>query len=163
MSQMLVSTAVQRIKSATHDISDEYSDERCIEFLNNAIQQAASLLITAKYPPLVREMTVHDGDTVPDNYMTACGSYPIRVTGNIMRIIDSDYETDRFRYFATPNDLTTESTYLPFNHDGINETIVRAAIILAQNENEYDVTQDLALINSLQQAIAGALSPTLVE
>lgn len=163
MSQMLVSTAVQRIKEATHDISDEYSNARCIDFLNNAIQQVASLLISAKYPPLVREMTVHDGDTIPDNYMAACGTYPVRVTGNIGRIIDSDYESFRFRYFATPDNLTEQSEYLPFNHDGINETVVRAAIILAQNENEYDVSQDMTLITSLQQAIAGALSTTEIK
>ena len=160
MARMLVSTAVERIKSATHDISDEYSNERCMEFLNNAIQQASSLLIAAKYPSLINEIVIHDGDTLPTNFMATCGTYPLRMTGDTVRIIDSDYEYVRFRYFATPNNVTELTDYLPFNHDGINEAIVRAAIILAQNENEYDVTQDLSLVNALQQAIAGALTTT---
>ena len=33
---MNVEQAIARIKAATHDISDEYSNERCIEFLNTA-------------------------------------------------------------------------------------------------------------------------------
>lgn len=155
---MLVSTAITRIKAAGHDISDEYSKERCIEFLNNSLQQVASLLISAKWPALVQEMLVHDGDSLPKNYMQAAGTYPLRMTAGKAEIIDgSDYV--RFRYFATPDNLTgeDENEELPFDHEAINEIIVRGAIILALNENEYDLSQDTQLWTALQQAVASAM------
>lgn len=155
---MLVSTAITRIKAAGHDISDEYSKGRCIEFLNNSLQQVASLLISAKWPALVQEMLVHDGDSLPKNYMQAAGTYPLRMTAGRAEIIDgSDYV--RFRYFATPDNLTGEddAEELPFNHEAINEIIVRGAIILALNENEYELSQDTQLWTALQQAVASAM------
>lgn len=154
---MQVSTAVQRIKQAGHDISDEYSDEACLTFLNHAMQQTAALLISARYPALVQEMLVRNGDTIPQNYMIAAGTYPLRMTSGKVEIVDDELEFVRFRYFATPENLTEESKELPFAHDAVNEVIVRAAILLALNENEYDIAQDKGILDMLQQAVASGM------
>lgn len=158
---MKVSTAIARIKAAGHDISDEYTNERCLEFINTALQQTSSLLIAAKYPTLVLETTLHNGDTVPQNYMQAAGYYPLRMTNNKVELIDEE-DTDgvRFRYWATPEALTETDTDLPYPHDAINEVIVKAATIIALNENEYDVTTDNSILSALQEAIASAMSVT---
>ena len=153
---MLLTTAISRIKSAGHDISDEYTNEECIVFLNGAIHQVYAIMVGFGYPPTVKEMDLHDDDSLPKNYMKSCGTYPIRITNNIVKFIDDD-NFIRFRYFANPENLTSESESLPFDHDAINECIVRGAIILALNENEYDLSQDTALWQSLQQAIAGGM------
>lgn len=153
---MRLETAISKIKAAGHDISDEYSNERCIEFLNTALQQTSSLLISAQYPALVKEVLVRDGDSLPQNYMKAAGTYPIRMTAGRAEIVDGSNSV-RFRYWATPELLTTETIELPYPHDAINDVIVRAAIILALNENEYDVTQDSNLLTALQNAIASAM------
>lgn len=154
---MKVSTAISRIKSATHDISDEYPTEECITFLNTAIQQTASLLISARWPSLAKEVNIHEGDSIPDNYMGPCGTYPIRMTEGKAHIVDGS-EFVRFRYFATPKAIESEDEDMPFNHDAINDVVVRAAIILALNENEYDISQDNAILTSLQQAISSGIS-----
>ena len=161
---MNVAQAVARIKAATHDISDEYSNERCIEFLNTAIQQAAALLIANKWPPMAQELTLHDGDTLPDNYMVPCGQYPIRITDNTVSFLDDLYSSLRFRYFATPSVITDVTDDMPF--DGyfyVQEVIVKTAIILALNENEYDISSDSALKQELMQAIAGGMGANLQE
>lgn len=156
MANMSATTAISRIKAAGHDISDEYSNTRCLEFINNSIQQVASLLINAQWPSMIKELTVQEGNTVPANYMKAAGTYPIRMTDGTVHLLD-DYTSVRFRYFATP-DMITEVDNLPFNHDGINEVIVKGAVLIALNENEYDLTQDKALLDLLQQAIASGMS-----
>ena len=69
-----VEQAIRRIRAAGHDICDEYSDERCIEFLNYSLQRISALLIQARYPALVEEVVVHDGDTLPKNYVQAAGT-----------------------------------------------------------------------------------------
>ena len=158
MGTMAVSTAVARIRSAGHDIAADYTDDRCLEFLNTAIQQVASLLIAASWPTLVKEITVHNGDSLPENYTKAAGRYPLRMTDGRVQIVDDMYDTVRFRYFATPANLKHTDDVLPFNHDGINEVVVRSAIILALNENEFDISQDSSLLNQLQQAIASGMA-----
>ncbi len=154
-----VEQAIRRIRAAGHDISDEYSDERCIEFINNSLQRISALLIQACYPALVEEVVVHDGDTLPKNYVQAAGTYPLRMTAGKAEIVD-DSEFVRFRYFATPKLLENAQDELPYDHDGINEIVVRYAIMLALNENEYEITQDTNLLTDLQNAIAGAMSMT---
>lgn len=154
-----VEQAIRRIRAAGHDISDEYSDERCIEFINNSVQRISALLIQARFPALVEEVVVHDGDTLPKNYVQAAGTYPLRMTAGKAEIVD-DSEFVRFRYFATPALLENSTDEFPYDHDAINEIVVRYAIMLALNENEYDITQDTNLLTDLQNAIAGAMSMT---
>lgn len=153
---MKVKDAIARLKSATHDISDEYSTDACLEFINTAIQQVASLLIAARYPVLAKEIIIKDGDTLPHNYMGACGTYPLRMTENEAVITDGS-DSVRFRYFATPN-LVTETDDMPFDHEAINTVILRTAILLALNENEYDISQDSNIVESLKQAISAGMS-----
>jgi len=157
---MNVTQAIGRIKAATHDISDEYSNDRCIEFLNTATQQIAGLLCAAKWPPMVKEMQLHDGDSLPDNYMHACGTFPIRVTNGTVAFLSSGYgEVIRFRYYASPDFIELASDSMPFEgYEQIQEVIVKTAIIFALNENEYDITQDTAIRQELLQAIAAGMS-----
>lgn len=155
---MDVDTAITRIQQETHDISNEYSRERCIQFLNTATQQVSSLLIAAKWPVLVRETTIRDGDPIPKNYLNACGTYPLSMTAGMAHITDPAYKEVRFRYFATPDMLTESSTQMPYNHDAINEVIVKSAILLALNENEYDISSDSNIVQALEQAISTGMS-----
>jgi len=157
---MNVSQAISRIKAATHDISDEYSNDRCIEFLNTAIQQIAGLLCAAKWPPMVQEMQLHDGDDLPANYMHSCGTFPIRVTDGSVTFLSSGYgEAIRFRYYASPDFIELVSDTMPFEgYEQIQEVNVKTAIILALNENEYDIAQDTAIRQELLQAIAAGMS-----
>lgn len=154
---MTVEEAVARIKSATHDISDEYSDDDCLSFLNGALQQVSSLLIGARWPALVQEMNVHEGETLPVNYMQPCGTYPLRMTDGIAHITDGS-EFVRFRYFATPPTIDNTTDNMPYNHTAINDIIVRTAVMLALNQNEYDISQDSAIVQSLQQAVAAGMA-----
>lgn len=154
---MKLETAITRIKSSTHDISDEYSRERCIEFINTALQQTSALLIAAQYPALVKEMTVRDGDSLPQNYIKAAGTYPLRMTDGRAEIVD-DSEAVRFRYWATPELITENTQDMPYPHDAINECIVQAAVILALNENEYDISADNSILSALQTAISSAMA-----
>ena len=155
---MKVDSAVARIKQETHDISEEYSTDRCIQFLNTAIQQVSSLLIAAKYPVLVKEMTIRNGDSIPKNYMNLCGTYPIKMTDGKAIITDDAYKSITIRYFATPDLIEYETDDMPYTHDAINDIIVKTAVLLALNENEYDITQDSNIVESLKQAVSSGMS-----
>lgn len=161
MSYMNLGQAIERIKSATHDVDNEYTKKDCINFLNVAMQQAASLLITGNYPETFRKVLLHNGDYLPKNIIKSAGNYPIAITAGRVEILDSDISEIEFRYFATPDNIPedAEDYYeLPFNNDAINMAIIRQAIILALNQNEYNIQQDNALQSSLMQAISVAMN-----
>ena len=61
---MKTSKAIDEIKAAGHDISDEYSRAECIGFLNTAIHEVSGLLIAANSPMMVREILIHDGEAL---------------------------------------------------------------------------------------------------
>ena len=71
---MKVEKAVANIKTATHDISDEYSTDECIGFLNTAVQQISHLHIAAKSPQMVMEIKIHHLEDLPDDFVKPAGT-----------------------------------------------------------------------------------------
>ena len=157
---MLVEDAVNRIKAAGRGTNQNWGVDRVIDFLNTAIQQISSLLVANKYPAIVQTVQLHDGDTLPGNYMFACGTYPIRITNGSVEFLDDSIETIRFRYFANVGRIEKTSDPMPFENDAINEVVIKGAVLLALNENAYNIGQDSQLVVALQQAVASGLAGT---
>lgn len=155
---MKVEDAVARLKTATHDISDEYTTEECIGFLNTAVQQVCYQLIAGGSPQMLKQVTVHNLEYLPVDFVRPAGTYPIKLTGQLIEFLDEDMEDLKVRYFATkePMDNTTED--MPFVHEEINDIAVKVATLIALNQNEYDVSQDKAIIDELRQAIATGMA-----
>lgn len=151
---MQVEKAIARLKAAGHDISDEYSTEDCIGFLNTAVQEICHQLTAGKSPQMVKEITLHDSESLPPDYIISCGNYPIKVTGQSVMFTDPDIDALRFRYFATKPQILDATGDMPFIHEVLNDIAVRLATILALNQNEYDITQDKALLDEVRQAVA---------
>ncbi len=151
---MFVESAIARLKAAGHDISDEYSTEDCIGFLNTAVQEICHQLIAGKSPQMVKEITLHDSESLPTDYIVSCGNYPIKTTGQTVAFVDPSIDALRFRYFATKPQIVDVTGDMPFTHEALNDIAVRLATILALNQNEYDVSQDKALLDEVRQAVA---------
>lgn len=155
---MQVEEAVQRIKSAGRGTNQEWGVDRIIDFLNTALLQVSTLLAANRYPPIVRTVQLADGDPLPDNYLFPCGNYPIRVTDGGVDFLDDSLTEIRFRYFANADKIVKTTDYMPFANEAINEVVVKGAVLLALNENGYNIGQDSQLITALQQAVAGGLA-----
>ena len=157
---MKTKDAVKAIKAAGHDISDEYSLEECLGFLNTAIHEVSGLLIAAHAPMMVAEITLHDGESVPARYVRAAGQYPLRITGQTVRFLKRSMQEIRFRYFATSALLESDGGDLPFPHEALNDYAVKVAVLYALNRNEYDVSQDKALYDEFRQILMEAVTPS---
>ena len=155
---MKTSKAIDEIKAAGHDISDEYSRAECIGFLNTAIHKVSGLLIAARSPMMVREILLHDGESVPTHYVASAGQYPIRITGQMVQFVDPSMDEIRFRYFATMPPLEGETGDLPFAHEALNDYVLKVATLYALNRNEYDLTQDNALADEFRSILTGAVT-----
>ena len=73
-------------------------------------------------------------------------------------ITDDAYKSITIRYFATPDLIEYETDDMPYTHDAINDIIVKTAVLLALNENEYDITQDSNIVEALKQAVSSGMS-----
>lgn len=151
---MQIENAIAKLKAAGHDISDEYSTDDCIGFLNTAVQEICHQLIAGKSPQMVKEITIHDSESLPSDYVSSCGNYPVKVTGQMVTFTDTDIDSLRFRYFATKPQIVDATGDMPFTHEVLNDITVRLSTILALNQNEYDITQDKALLDEVRQAVA---------
>ncbi|MBR1494256.1 MAG: hypothetical protein IJ601_04325 [Acidaminococcaceae bacterium] len=155
---MLVEEAVNRIKAAGRGTNQNWGVDRVIDFINTALQQVSALLVSNRYPPIVNTIQLHNGDSLPENYMYAAGTYPIRITNGSVEFLDEDREEIRFRYFASAGRVEKTSDTMPFTNDAINEVVIKGAVLLALNENAYQIGQDSQLVAALQQAVASGLS-----
>lgn len=154
---MKVDDAVARLRAAVHDESGEFPFGRCLELLTTAARQANALLVAGRYAPIARTCVLGDGDPLPEGFMQAAGSYPVRIEDGRVRLLDEDEGFVKMRYFAGIRDIAEEDEDMPFANDAINEAVVDAAVMRALNENEYDVTQDGSLAAALSQAVMAGI------
>lgn len=152
---MNITDCIARIRTAVHDISDEYTDEECLSFLNEAVQETAQLLASLRYAPLISETHLTDGDPLPNDYLCSAGIHPYRLTDGKIFLTDGQTHMT-LRYYAAPAPLTLNGT-LPFDST-MNEAVILAATIRALRQNEYDTTAEQAHLAALRQGIALALS-----
>ena len=155
---MKVEDAVAKLKAATHDISDEYSTDECLGFLNTAIQQVCYQLIAGRSPQMVKQVTLHNLEYLPADFVRPAGTYPVKITGQLAEFLDESMKELKVRYFATKEPLTELSVDMPFVHEEINDIAVKVATLIALNQNEYDVTQDKAILDELRQVIAAGMA-----
>ena len=73
---------------------------------------------------------------------------------------DEEMDEIRFRYFATKKQIEDIVEDMPFRHEQLNDVAVKSAVLLALNQNEYDISQDKALVDEIKQVIAQGMADT---
>lgn len=156
---MLVSEAIKRIRSATHDITEEYTDVECVWSLNTAVHEISAALIAGRSPFMVNSGTFADGDSIPSGFFRTAGSYPIRITGSKIKFLN-DSTTMAIRYFAMPTEVTgiNDDDKMPFDIEPLNELAIRIAVKQLSDENEFDISQDSAIQQELQSVLQQGLA-----
>ena len=155
---MNVSEALADIRFKIHDKDEiEMTTEELLICLNEAIQYVSSYLIAANSPAIVADMVVEAEETeLPVNFVKTAGIFPIKVTGNVMRWLDyEEGATMNLRYFASC-ETVMEADEMPFKHDALNQITIKLAAIYAGNQLEAEVTQDKALLDEINAALAQA-------
>jgi hypothetical protein len=139
------------------DKTGEFSIIEALGFLNSALHSAYALLAAGKSPLMIQERVFKDGDTLPDGFLRTVGKYPLKVTGTTINLFDATKPL-KVRFYAELELLKDDSGDMPFTNDAINEWVVKLAAIYAQNQNEYDVSQDKQLMAEFQQALVASAS-----
>ena len=156
---MDVIRAVDEVRLKTNDREGVgMDDQEILSYLNEAIQYICQHLVGTRYPALVQDLLIDEGDEttfdVPKNFIKFCGTFPARITGNTITLLEDP--PVRLRYFASY--LTVEmDDEMPFQHDNLNQIAVRLACIYVNNQEELNVQQDQALLAEIQQAVVAAV------
>lgn len=150
---MLVTEAILNIRDKVNDRDViEYTDEELLNNLKEAAQFVGTYLVSVNSPMAVDEFVIKSEEfDVPKNYTKSAGYYPIKVTGKKGVLLDKP--PLKVRYFATCKDLDFEDE-MPYNHEGLWQIMIKLAAIYALNRNEFNVQQDKALLDEVNQQLA---------
>jgi hypothetical protein len=156
---MKVQTAIDQFRLILHDLygNYEYDNYHCLMRLNSAAQLTSNLLVQIASPLVIQEEEFADGDNLPGNFLKTCGTYPIRRTGGKVNFLD-DVDKMLIRYYVTVPKIEDVDGDMPFEHDTINDFVIRTACKLALNRNEFDISQDQSILSELQSSAAEAMS-----
>lgn len=162
---MNVREALIQIRHMINDKDElELEEEELLMYLNKAIQYVASYLVQANSTYMVQDMTVStETASLPDNFIKTAGNFPIKITGNTLKWLD--YEAGhsiKIRFFATCGLVDLEDE-LPFHHDALNQQTVHLASIYALNQIEADISQDKALLDEINAALAQVVGGVVME
>lgn len=154
---MLVSEAITEIRNKINDRDKVgLDDSELLSYFNEAVQYVAAALIANKSPEMVKETTINATTyTLPNEFVQFCGKYPVKRTGNSIKINSTLPIT--VRYFCSLSPLVTTDT-VPFINSALTQVTIKVACLYANAQEHLDVTQDKALQQELAQAIASSMS-----
>lgn len=150
--------AITEIRNKIDDKDNvSFLDSELLAYLNEAIQYISNYLISVNSPLMIKEVVIENKDFVlPKEYVKSCGTYPIKVTGTKVELIDEP--PIKFRYFESypvVNDMDME---LPFNNSVLDIVAIRLAVICAGNQLGADVSQDKTILDEINASIQSAIS-----
>ncbi len=154
---MKIEQAISQLRHEVNDRTLRYTTEECLSYLNTAVQMVCAQLAAWHAPLLVQEATLRDGDALPHNFLCTAGTYPVAVTGGRAVFLTGEPELT-FRYYAGCEQMEDWRGELPFSHDAINQVVIKTAELLATNTDEFDLSQDRALLDELRAALQQTMS-----
>lgn len=155
---MLVEEAIYQVRCKTNDRDEVGLDDvEILNYINEAIQFINAYLVGANSPILIKELLITEPSIVlPKNFVKTCGSYPARITGNIMELLDEP--PMKLRYFESFANVGQGQDDMPFDHEALNQVAIKLASIYANAQQQLDVSQDKTLLDEVTAAISSAIS-----
>ena len=153
---MNVSEALIEIRNKTNDRDEVGLDnEELLAYFNEAIQFISQYLAAANSPVLIHESTITTATVaLPDNFNNLAGIYPVKSTGQQMKLLDTPPQV--IRYYANIAKAEMNGD-IPLYNEALIRVAIRLAAVYVQNQQELDITQDKGLVADFQQAIIAAV------
>ena len=115
-------------------------------YVNRAVDEYSKRQAANKDVRLMKETDLHDGDALPEEYISFCGSMPIKVIGKKVKFYIPTASAIPVRFFARLDypDWSSDDE-LPYEEDQAI-AICALAAIYALNKHEYDISRHLLLL-----------------
>lgn len=133
--------------------------QELLNYLDRAVVEYSRRRSGERDPRFLRDFIPVNGEKVPDDFLFFAGSVPVPVVGGVVRVYGPPLALPA-RYFARLPYISAygEQDELPHRHDDVMQ-IAALAAVYALNKQEYNVTQDMALLG---MTVAGG-SPDVVQ
>jgi len=127
------------------------SDDELLAYLDRGTIYYSEQMIAAKDPSMLKKMPVVGCADLPDDFVALAGQFPVQITGRHMDYYgDVPFQIIYFANLPLPSGFAADAEVKhPFGSDVIILDLARA---FALNRNEYDITQDLKLVEIWQTA-----------
>lgn len=151
-------TKFQMLNLLRHHLSDDQkigwpSDVELNAFLDRAAETVSERLASDRDPSLMASLTVSGPTSLPDDFLAFVGKVPIAIVDRVASPYGSEPVTaDYWRMLPRPSELQ-DSDDIPCTTEQAG-LIIDLARIYALNKNEYDISQDLALLGQMTKSIA---------
>jgi len=153
---MLVSDLLTKVRLRIRDKdSVEYTDNELLGYVNDAILLIGYELIAMQDAEMIVDLSLESASTLkPANFLRFTGALPVMVQGNNLVVYGK--LPCITRYFKKPTLVSTIDETLPFTNEGYNQIMTQIVSMIALNRNEFDVSQDKALIDEVRKLISTA-------
>lgn len=158
---MLVKAIIQDIRNRINDKEGvgDFDDDEIVSYINQAINCVGLYFVASGNPIAIKDVVIRNGDTLPNDYIKACGILPIKITGKTIKFLDASVKDYTMKYFyKAPNITGAENEEMPYDDAVTNNVIVTSAVILLMNQQRLNVSQDQSLNSSLMDIIESAYS-----
>lgn len=131
------------------------NENELVAFLDQAANLVSEKLIAYKDYPLLKRVTASDTpQALPDGFVKFVGNVPVSIVGNEYHGYGEEIDVLCWCKYPLPSSFERSEDF-PFDRR-ISLLIVEIARILAQNKNEFDISQDMSLLGAINTAISAA-------
>jgi hypothetical protein len=146
----IISRARERVND---DQAVGYENTEWIQYINGAIDWLSNLLVSIKYELMVDEFVCSGSVSLPSDYISMVGKEPVYFKNGTVYGYDSNPITIRYWKSMPHISLVTETIPFP---DIFNDLIIQIVSIYALNAHEFDVSQDLKLLEEKVKTLTSA-------
>lgn len=133
-----------------------YSDAEIVNDVATACRYLGLTLIARKAPEMIIAEDVVDFMAVPSGFHSFVGQYPVWREGPVLRTSTGN-DSVSIRYFCMPEKITSLNDAIPFS-DNYFDVIVTSASALLLNRDEFDITTEKSMIESITALLPGGAS-----
>jgi hypothetical protein len=153
-------TRTEMVFILRQNLSDEQKvgwpfEEELIAYLDRAADFLSEHLIAGKDPTMLKKLNAGGSTLLPGDFVSFAGNVPVRIIGRQYEVY-GDPGTDVLYWANLPAPSSFSPTVaLPYTREQ-SMLIIDAGRIFALNKNEYDISQDMALLGEAIKAVSAA-------
>ena len=151
---MLVSDLLTKMSNRMFEY-DAFTNAQLIDFINDSIDQLANVLIELDDALLTNSVTLTGATNKPTGFVRPVpkNGYPVSITST--QLIPYTVASVTMKYAFTPTHIANVNDTIPYP-DYLCGILATTAVMICQNKFLYDLSQDIATLNTIKAELARA-------
>ena len=128
------------------NLEEPEGTQELLYYLDRAVDEYSKQQVSLNNIRFIKRMTVSNGARLPDDFIKFCGEFPVSVEGGLISYYGTVANMP-VKYFARLPYVTSYGENAPLPYPREDEMKIAAlAAIYALNKQEFNVSQDAALL-----------------